>query len=109
MGLAEFFGFDWLALPPGLGGFFDMTGSRFWIALICALMGAYMLSQKTSDAGPFNFPVNLVAMFLGAALANWMGGGVELPLEPIVIYPTIMSLTGMSIVALSIIWIARRG
>jgi hypothetical protein len=109
MGLAEFFGFDWLALPRGLGGFFDMTSSRFWIALICALAGAYMLSQKTSDAGPFNFPVNLLAMFLGAALANWMGSGIELPLEPVVIYPTIMSLTGMSLVALSIIWIAKKG
>lgn len=109
MGLAEFFGFDWIALPVGLGGFFDMTSSRFWIALICALIGAYMLSQKTSDAGPFNFPVNLAAMFLGAALANWMGSSIELPLEPVVIYPTVMSLTGMSLVALSIIWIARRG
>jgi len=105
MGLAEFFGFDWLALPgwAGLGAFFDLTGSRFWIALICALAGAYMLSQKTSDAGPFSFPVNLLAMFMGAVLANWFGSGVELPLEPTVVYPTIMSLTGMCLVSLSII------
>ncbi|HEX7260578.1 MAG TPA: hypothetical protein VF258_02090 [Luteolibacter sp.] len=109
MGLAEFFGFDWLALPAGLGGFFDMTSSRFWIAFICAVAGAYMLSQKTSEAGPFNFPVNLVAMFLGAALANWIRSGIQLPVDSIVIYPTIMSLTGMTLVALSIIWIAKRG
>ena len=109
MGLAEFFGFDWLALPAGLGGFFDMTSSRFWIAFICAVAGAYMLSQKTSEAGPFNFPVTLVAMFLGAALANWIGSGIQLPVDSIVIYPTIMSLTGMTLVALSIIWIAKRG
>jgi hypothetical protein len=109
MGLAEFFSFGWLALPIGLGGFFDMTSSRFWIAFISALAGAYMLSQKTSDAGPFNFPVNLLAMFIGAVLANWIGSGLELPLDSVLIYPTIMSLTGMSIVALSIIWIAKRG
>ena len=109
MGLAEFFGFDWLALPVGLGGFFDMTSSRFWIALICAIAGAYMLSQNTSDAGPFSFPVNLAAMFFGAVAANWLGSGLEVPLDAAVIYPTILSLTGMSLVAMSIIWISKRG
>jgi hypothetical protein len=111
MGLAEFFGFDWL-LPPGLaglGGLFDLTSGRFWIALICALGGAYLLSQKTGDSGPFNFPVNLVALFLGAVLTNWFAGGIELPLEHRVVSPTIMSLTGMCLVALSIIWITKRG
>jgi hypothetical protein len=112
MGIADFFSFGWLkwpGLPPGLDIFFNWTSSSFWIALISALAGAYLLSQKTADTGAFNFPVNLAALFFGAATANWIGRDVPLPLEATVQVPAILSMIGMCFVGLTIIWLVRRG
>lgn len=112
MGLVDFFSFRWFTLPglpPELAGFLGLTNSSFWIALICALAGAYMLSHKTADTGAFNFPVNLAALFLGAVLANWLGREIPLPLEPTVLVPAIFSLIGMSFVGLTIIWLVKKG
>jgi hypothetical protein len=109
MDLLEFFSFGWLKWPgSGLDAFFDLTGASFWIAVICSLMGAYALSQRTADSGAFNFPVNLLALFFGAALANWLGKDVPLPLDQAVLVPAILSLTGISLVGLTILWVVKR-
>jgi hypothetical protein len=111
MGLVEFFSFQWLTwqVPAGIGTFFDLTSSSFWIALICASAGAYVLSQQTTETGAFNFPVNLAALFLGAAVANWLGGGIALPLQPAMLVPVFYSLLGMCFVGLTIIWLVKKG
>lgn len=112
MGLVEFFSLEWLTwqgLPLGLGAFFDLTGSSFWIALICALGGAYLLSQQTRETGAFNFPVNLAALFVGALVANWAGQGIALSLQPAMLVSVFYSLAGMSFVGLTIIWLVKKG
>jgi hypothetical protein len=110
MGLVEFFSFDWLpGWPAGIDAFFDWTGMTFWIALVCAIAGAYILSQKTTEQGAFSFPINLGALFLGAVLANWIGRETALPLESGVHVSIILSLVGMSFVGLTIIWLVKKG
>lgn len=110
MPVVEFFTFEWLSWPsvPFLT-LFSWTSSTFWIALIFSLTGAYLVSERTKEAGAFNYPVNLVFLFLGASLANWLARDVPLPLDATVQVPAILSMIGMSFAGLTIIWIVKRG
>jgi hypothetical protein len=89
--------------------FLNIPTSTFWVALVCAIIGAVLLSRETKDNGGFNYPINLAALFFGAVFANWLFADVPLPLEPDMQVPAVFSVLGMSITALTIMWIVRRG
>ena len=89
--------------------FLKIPTATFWVALLCAVIGAIILSRETSESGGFNYPINLAALFFGAIFANWLLADIPLPLEPRMQVPAVFSAIGMSFTALTILWIARRG
>jgi hypothetical protein len=89
--------------------FLNIPTATFWVALLCAIIGAVILSRETSESGGFNYPINLAALFFGAIFANWLLADIPLPLEPRMQIPAVFSAIGMSFTAITILWIVRRG
>jgi hypothetical protein len=89
--------------------FLNIPTATFWVALLCAIIGAVILSRETSESGGFNYPINLAALFFGAIFANWLLADIPLPLEPRMQVPAVFSAIGMSFTAITILWIVRRG
>ena len=70
------------------------------IAVICAGLGAIVLSLYTYPIGILGYPLNFCILFAGAVAANLLLTEVRLPLGFTIERPIIFSIGGMIIVSL---------
>ena len=84
----------------GDGQHFDsdrVADPDFVIALVCAILGAFVLSRFTLSLGMLTYPINFCCLFLGAVLANLFMKQVRLPLDYDFDRPLFISLAGMAV------------
>jgi hypothetical protein len=91
---APAFAVTWLLAEIGL------TPDVLVIAVICAGLGAIILSLFTYPIGVLAYPLNFCILFAGAVAANLMLTEVRLPLGLSIERPIILSIGGMIIVSL---------
>ncbi|MGQ0486156.1 MAG: hypothetical protein ACT4SY_12495 [Hyphomicrobiales bacterium] len=66
--------------------------------------GTMILGKFTSGVGYLTMPLNYFAMFAGAVAANWLLGGIELPMDQQLQQPLLITLGGMLIGAFAMLW-----
>lgn len=66
--------------------------------------GAMILGKFTGGVGSLTLPLNYSAMFIGAVVANWLLGGIQLPMDQQLQQPMLITLAGMLIGAFSMMW-----
>ena len=73
------------------------------LALV-ALIGGVILTKFTGSFGNLTLPMNISALFIGAMSSNWMLKNVKLPGESTIEAPLMVSMIGMTIATLLMIW-----
>lgn len=66
--------------------------------------GAVILGKFTGSVGGLTMPLNYSAMFIGAIVANWFLGGIDLPMDQKLQQPMLITLGGMLIGAFAMLW-----
>jgi hypothetical protein len=66
--------------------------------------GAVILGKFTGGVGGLTMPLNYSAMFIGAIVANWFLGGIDLPMDQELQQPMLITLGGMLIGAFAMLW-----
>jgi hypothetical protein len=66
--------------------------------------GALILGKFTGGVGSLTLPINYSAMFIGAVAANWLLGGIQLPMDQQLQQPLLITLGGMLIGAFAMLW-----
>jgi hypothetical protein len=66
--------------------------------------GAVILGKFTGGVGSLTLPLNYSAMFIGAVVANWFLGGIDLPVEQQIQQPMLITLGGMLLGAFAMMW-----
>jgi hypothetical protein len=66
--------------------------------------GAVILGKFTGSVGGLTMPLNYSAMFIGAVAANWLLGGIHLPMDQQIQQPMLITLGGMLIGAFAMMW-----
>lgn len=85
---------DYQSLSPDI---LPLTG-------LFALVGGLILSKFTGSIGNLTLPINTSALFIGAMIANWLLQNFKLPLESSIEGPLAVSMIGMTLSALSMLW-----
>lgn len=85
---------DYQSLSPDI---LPLTG-------LFALAGGLILSKFTGSIGNLTLPLNCSVLFIGAMIANWLMQNFKLPLESSVEAPMAVSMIGMTLAALSMLW-----
>jgi hypothetical protein len=85
---------DYASLSPDL---LPLTG-------LFALIGGVILTRFTGSFGNLTLPMNVSALFIGAMSSNWMLKNVELPVSSTVEAPMLVSMLGMTIASLLMLW-----
>jgi hypothetical protein len=86
----------------------DLPSTTVPMALVCAVVGAFVLSMYTRWLGPATAVINGLALFAGAYLANVVGIGLNLPFERFYVAPILLSFAGMSVTALLVLLVFAR-
>ena len=68
------------------------------------LIGGVILTKFTGSFGNLTLPMNISALFIGAMSSNWMLKNVKLPVESTIEAPLMVSMIGMTIASLLMIW-----
>ena len=63
-----------------------------------------ILTKFTGSFGNLTLPMNISALFIGAMSSNWMLKNVKLPVESTIEAPLMVSMIGMTIASLLMIW-----
>ena len=79
------------------------------ICLVSAAIGALMLTRFTPILGPFAYPVNFAALLAGGIAANRLMRGMHLPFDPTFERPAIFAVAGMTVAAIGLFFLLRRG
>ncbi len=66
--------------------------------------GAMILGKFTGGVGSLTLPLNYSAMFIGAIVANWLLGGIQLPMDQQLQQPMLITLGGMLLGAFAMMW-----
>jgi hypothetical protein len=98
----------WLNWLPGFGHFADLPPSTFSISAIFSGAGAVILGKFTSNVGALTLPLNYAGLLVGALIANWWFGGIQLPLAGDFQAPIIFALAGMGIAGVGMMALLRR-
>ena len=69
-----------------------------------ALVGGLILSKFTGSIGNLTLPINCSVLFIGAMIANWLMQNFELPLNGAVEAPMAVSMLGMTMSSLIMLW-----
>ncbi len=69
-----------------------------------ALVGGLILSKFTGSIGNLTLPINCSALFIGAMTSNWLMQNFKLPLESSVEAPLAVSMIGMTLAALAMLF-----
>lgn len=69
-----------------------------------ALIGGVILTRFTGSFGNLTLPMNISALFIGAMSSNWVLKNVRLPVESTIEAPLMVSMLGMTIASLMMIW-----
>lgn len=85
---------DYQSLSPDI---LPLTG-------LFALVGGLILSRFTGSLGNLTLPINISALFIGAMIANWLLQNFKLPLESSIEGPLAVSMIGMTLSALTMLW-----
>lgn len=85
---------DYQSLSPDL---LPLTG-------LFALVGGLILTKFTGSIGNLTLPINVSALFIGAMTSNWLMQNFELPLGSAVEAPLAMSMIGMTLSSLAMLW-----
>jgi hypothetical protein len=78
----------------------ELPSTTVPVALVCAVVGAAVLSMYTRWLGPATIVINGLVLFAGAYLANVVGIGLNLPFERFYAAPILLSFAGMSVIGL---------
>jgi uncharacterized oligopeptide transporter (OPT) family protein len=80
----------------------------FVIALVCAVLGAFVLSRFTMSVGMLTYPINFLALLVGAISANLLMKQVRLPLDHNFERPLVVSIAGMAVASiLALVFLSR--
>jgi hypothetical protein len=74
------------------------------LTALFALIGGVILTKFTGSFGNLTLPMNISALFIGAMSSNWMLKNVKLPVESTIEAPLMVSMIGMTIASLLMIW-----
>lgn len=78
------------------------------IALVCAVLGAFVLSRFTLSMGVLTYPINFCALLLGAIGANLLMKQVRLPLDYDFERPLFISIAGMAVASIVTLFFLSR-
>mgnify|MGYP000969141104 CR=1 FL=1 len=78
------------------------------VAAICALLGAAVLWPFTRQMGLWTLPVSFAVLFVGAYAANLLTNRFELPFNRFVERPLLMSVFGMMVIAIPLLFVLQR-
>ena len=81
----------------------EMPSTTLPVALVCTVVGAFVLSLYTRWMGSFTIVINGLALFGGAYLANVLGASLKLPFERLYTQPILLSFAGMSVIAILVL------
>ena len=66
--------------------------------------GAVILGKFTGTFGGLTLPLNFSALFIGAIMSNWLLKGLDLPIDRVIQQPMLISMLGMLVGAICMIW-----
>lgn len=69
------------------------------VMMVCAVVGAFLLSLYTRWMGLVTFFMNGIALFAGAYVANALAANLRLPFDRFYVQPIVLSVAGMSVIA----------
>lgn len=72
----------------------------FAIAVVCAAVGAFIMSRFTVSLGMLTYPINFFVLMIGAVAANLLMKRVDLPLDYDFDRPLTVSIIGMAVASL---------
>lgn len=91
-------------LVPQIPGGTTIHGEALPLSYICSGAGAFILGKFTGSIGSLTVPLNCSALFIGAITANWLLAGLDLPMDQSLDQPLLVSLLGMVVSALFMMW-----
>ena len=95
---------------PVAGDFGEISAEELPLTLLCCMLGALILTKYTGSLGNLTLGVNFSALFIGAALSNWLLHGVDMRIDKLVAQPVIISVLGMTLASLIMMgWLQRDG
>ncbi|MBI2718703.1 MAG: hypothetical protein HY245_09495 [Rhizobiales bacterium] len=71
---------------------------------VCSGLGALILAKFTGSIGSLTVPVHFSALLIGALSANWLFRGLHLPIDQQLQQPMLVSLLGMLVAAIIMLW-----
>ncbi|MCX7348511.1 MAG: hypothetical protein NTZ54_02980 [Alphaproteobacteria bacterium] len=67
------------------------------VALVCAVLGAVILTLFTKRMGLGILLISTAVLFIGAVLANLLTSGIHIPLDRYYVRPMVISCMGMAV------------
>jgi hypothetical protein len=95
---------DIVSLMPAAPQVAGVPAETLPLSYICSGLGAVILGKFTGTIGSITLPLNYSALFIGAILANWALGGVDLPIDHRLHEPLFFSIVGMLVGAFAMMW-----
>lgn len=74
------------------------------LTALFALFGGLILTRFTGSFGNLTLPMNISALFIGAMSSNWLLKNVDLPLSSTVEAPMLVSMIGMTLASMAMLW-----
>jgi len=98
------------SLIPSSAEFGNMSSEDLPLAVVCCVLGAFVLTRFTGSLGSITVPVNYSALFIGVTVANWALHGLDLPVDKMVAQPVLIALIGMTVASFFMMtWLKRDG
>lgn len=95
---------------PSASHFGEVSSDQMPLTLLCCMLGALILTKYTGSLGNLTLGVNFSALFIGAAISNWLFHGVDMQVDKLVAQPVIISVVGMTLASLVMMsWLQRDG
>ena len=89
---------------PSAPGQASLPPESLPLSYICSGLGAIVLGKFTGSIGAITMPLNTAALFIGVILANWLLGGIDLPMDHQLQQPLLVTLIGMMLAAFAMMW-----
>jgi hypothetical protein len=93
---------------PYWSEFRDLTGDLLLLVIVCAILGAVLLSRFAQQTNAGEFFLNAIALCIGAAVSNWVALGVPLQTGAVLRASLLYSALGMAVVGLLIAGLGQR-
>jgi len=74
------------------------------LTALFAVIGGVILTKFTGSFGNLTLPMNVSALFIGAMTSNAFLKDIKLPVESTIEAPLMISMIGMTIASLTMIW-----